>query len=352
LQNYNLKVLLVAHGYILPYKVLFCLWDAGVHNVYVLANRRGTRLRYTRFSRRVILTDTAFDGNEPEKALGEINRHVKNLGIDVVLSGDQFSTRLLTMIQPHLAAKCFPLPDAATYGLLYNKWEFFELCQELHIRCPETRLFESTANLLEKIRSGAIAYPFICKPVDLEASSGIFTIFSEKDLEQIRKIFYTPILVQKFIEGEDIGASVYCENGVIKHFLAHRFQRQIYQTFLNDEIYNAIATIMGSLKVSGVFNFDMRLSPDGGIYYLECNPRFFLKMIMSALAGINFVAAGLGLPTQTRLKDGTFVRMPKAIIVDLLTKLCRISRVDILTMRKLVADPIPLFMRIAKPPKV
>lgn len=352
MQNHNPTVLLVAHAYILPYKVLFCLWDAGVRNVYVLANRRGARLWYTRFSRNVFLTDTNFDGSDPEKALGEINRYVKKLGIDVVLPGDQYSTRLLTMIQHQLATECFPLPDAATYNRLYNKWEFFGLCQQLHIRCPETTLFENTAGLLEKVRLGTIAYPFICKPVDLEASIGVVTILRDKAVEQIKEIHYTPVLVQQFIEGEDIGASVYCENGVIKHFIAHRFERQLYQTFLNDEIYSTIATVMGSLKVSGVFNFDMRLTPEGDIYYLECNPRFFLKIVMSALAGINFVAAGLRLPTPIQLKDGTTVRMPRLVLRDLFTKPYRISREDIRTMGKLVADPITLCLRMAKAPVV
>ena len=37
----------------------------------------------------------------------------------------------------------------------------------------------------------------------------------------------------------------------------------------------------------------MILTPDGAVHYLECNPRFFYKINLSMIAGVNFVAHGL-----------------------------------------------------------
>jgi biotin carboxylase len=337
----SLSVLVVADLYVLPYKVLFCLRDAGIRNVYVLANNRSSRLRYTRFCKQVITTKTNFDCSEIEKSLNQINQYVKKLGIDVVIAGDQHSTRLLTIVQSRVATKCFPLPDEKSYNILYDKWEFRRICKEQDILYPESELVPDIAALLDKIVSKTISYPFICKPIDLEAGNGILKVDEENAFEQIQRLYYNPILIQRFIEGEDIGASVYCEKGIIKNFIAHSFRRQKYYTFLNDEIYNSIAKILDSLGVSGVFNFDMRLSPQGEIYFLECNPRFFIKMIMSALAGVNFVAAGLGLPTRTYVEHGTHVKMPWAFGLTLLTKPHRISRRDIHTLLKMAMDPVP-----------
>lgn len=341
MRTQTLNVLVVADLYVLPYKVLFCLYDAGIRNVYVLANRQSSRLRYTRFCKRVFTTYTHFDGNEIENQTKEINQYVADLGIDVVIAGDQHSTRLLTMAQSQIATKCFPLPDKENYNILYNKWEFQRICQEQDILYPESMLFQNAGRLMDAMRSKTLTYPLICKPLDLEAGNGILKIVEENAFEQVQRIYYGPILAQKFIEGEDIGASVYCEKGIIKNFIAHNFKRQVYHTFLQDEIYNSIARILGNLRVDGVFNFDMRLSSSGEIYFLECNPRFFVKMIMSALAGVNFVAAGLGLPTQPYVKHATDIKMPWSFGLTLFTKPHTISKTDLLALYKLASDPVP-----------
>lgn len=337
----KLNILVVADLYILPYRVLFCLRQAGISNVYVLGNSRSARLRYTRFSKRFFMSKINFDGSDIEGSLNEINRYVKKLAIDIVIAGDQHSTRLMTLIQPRVAAQCFPLPDATSFNMLYNKWDFSKICHEHNVLYPESQLLSSSKALMDNIRSNTITYPIICKPHNLEAGNGILKITEDNALEQAARIYYQPVLVQQFIEGEDIGASVYCEKGVIKNFIAHYFKRQTYHTFLNNRIYDAISKILGSMKVSGVFNFDMRLSLEKEIYFIECNPRFFEKMGMSALAGINFVAAGLGLPTRTHVPHGTKVRMPRVLAFTLFTKPHTISRNDVMTTYKLAVDPVP-----------
>src|ERR1041385_3116285 len=134
----SLCVLVLADLFVLPYKVLFCLRDAGVREVYVLANSKGSRLRYSRFSRRVFLTDTPFDDSDVDRSLSEINDYVHRLAIDVVIPGDQNSTRLLSLGQSRVATRGFPVPDAARFEVLYNKWNFFQLCQQHDVLCPDT----------------------------------------------------------------------------------------------------------------------------------------------------------------------------------------------------------------------
>jgi len=75
-------------------------------------------------------------------------------------------------------------------------------------------------------------------------------------------------------------------------------------------------------NLSGIYNFDMRRDPEGEIYFLECNPRFFFSIAMGMVAGLNLLA--LGLPGQQpidapRVCAPTVVQFPKAMLAALLT---------------------------------
>ena len=110
-----------------------------------------------------------------------------------------------------------------------------------------------------------------------------------------------------------------------------------------------IGKIMRHMGVDGVYNFDMRLTEDGRILYLECNPRFFFKINLSMLAGINFVQAGLsyGDPAKTSLPPQTNVRMPKAIAVTMPTP-WKLTRRDFGALAYLYSDPLPYFREMLR----
>src|SRR5262249_644045 len=150
------------------------------------------KLRYTRFCKRVFLTKVNFGGSDAEGALSEINDYVKRLNIAMVVAGDQDSTHLLTLIQSRIATTCFPLPDAASYRMLYNKWEFLKMCQEQNVLHPESALFSDVASLTSALLSRTPACPMICKPLNLEAGNGILKVTKENALRQLQRIYYRP----------------------------------------------------------------------------------------------------------------------------------------------------------------
>jgi hypothetical protein len=87
----------------------------------------------------------------------------------------------------------------------------------------------------------------------------------------------------------------------------------------------------------------MIAADDGQVYYLECNPRFFYKIDLSMLAGINFVELGLrerAGPELLRVPHGTTVRRPHAV---LRSPRCwaRLTRRDWAAASYAVADPVP-----------
>jgi hypothetical protein len=202
-------------------------------------------------------------------------------------------------------------------------------------------LFSSVEDLGQEINAGTIELPFIAKPLSMDSALGCVTLRRETARKDLALIFYRPILVQELIEGEDIGASVYCKKGEITAFIAHKYRRATYSTFLTDSIYQDIAKLMQVIKGDGVFNFDMRLTPDGQIFYLECNPRFFFKIAMSMLAGINFVSLGLpGHDTFVVPKLSVTIQFPKAMLASL-PRPWLLSKNCWTVLQFLFRDPIP-----------
>ena len=299
-------------------------------------------LRYSAHCKEFALSGRPIDGRLDPDLAREINNCVKKLGIDIVLPGDAASTRSLIAARDLIETKCFPMPGLAEFDTLNNKWEFINICKSLGITCPNTSLFANAEQLGERIQDGSIALPLIAKPLGMDGGRGTITLRQATYQKQLLTIRYRPILVQEIIEGEDIGASVFCEQGEIVTFIAHRYHHATYSTFFDEAIYRDITKLMQRVKVDGVINFDMRLTPKGQVFYLECNPRFFFKIAMSMLAGINFVVPGLGgRPNDfpARLDQPAVVRFPKAMLASLYAP--KELRGSWKVLKFLFSDPVP-----------
>lgn len=308
------RVLVVAALYDLPYRVMECA-AVGDAEVYILGGEGARGLRRSRYCKEFFLSNCIASGMRNEELALEINCLVRDLEIEIVIPADAPSTRTLIASQELIEAPCFPLPPLDVFDLLNDKWAFTELCRTLGIRCPQSRRFADAAELADAVAEGAIAFPIVAKPLSLSGSQGCLVI-DQGDIGRLRAINYRPVIVQEFIPGEDIGASIFARSGEISAFVAHRFDGRAYHTFRGGGVYEDLARLTRHLGLDGVYNFDMRLTSDGGIYYLECNPRFFFKMNMSMAAGIDFV--GHGMPGRrdlaAALPDGTKVLMPNAVI--------------------------------------
>ncbi len=338
------RMLLLSCIYDFSYRVMRCAHEAG-GDVYVLGNVGAKGFRFSRCCEGVFFSDHIIDGGRNEDLALEINWYIHELGIDWLLAGDAPSARSLIANKDLLDARCFPTPTLEQFDELNDKWRFRNLCCELGIACPETWLYPQSGSLLADLEAGKLALPVIAKPLSFDNSRAQVLLLPNDFRHGIKRIRFRPVLAQQFIDGEDIGASVYARDGEIYAFVAHRLANDVYRTFDDRRIYSDILTIVRHLKLSGVFNFDMRLTADNEIYYLECNPRFFFKMDLSMLAGINFVSCGLSdaeLPAP--VPAGVDVRLPKALLRNALWPHRWRSR-DIASLQYLVSDPLPLILQ-------
>jgi predicted ATP-grasp superfamily ATP-dependent carboligase len=272
----------------------------------------------------------------------QINRCVRELEIEMVVAAGSRATRALIASADMVEAPCFPMPNLEQFDFLNNKWKFTNACITHGITCPHSRLFAGRSEVLESFKQGSIKFPAIVKPLSEDGGHGVFRLDASNAASQIERIDYAPVILQDFIEGEDIGASVFCERGQIKAFIANRFRKGVYRTLAASTVFEAFSRILGPMEVDGVYHVDMKLAPDGTIYFLECNPRFYFKIGLSMMAGINFVHCGLEKDACVpfSVQPGTEVKRPWATAICL-PRPWMIGRRDIAMLWSLLSDPIP-----------
>jgi len=342
----TVSVLLLASRFGMPYRVLRCTQAAGTR-VHVLGTIAAAGLRRSRFCTDFALTSLPVDGTYNEALATAINQATQEFGIDVVIAGDAPATRSLITIQSLLRARIFPMPELPDFDVLNNKWAFTQLCQLMHVRSPQTWLLANKTELESFLRANDDGRSFIAKPLSQDSSKGVIRINGHTFGRAATLINYVPILLQEFVEGIDIGASVFCNHGRIEAFIAHHYNRGRYTPISEASIAADLHALLGPLKTNGIFNFDMRQTGNGQIYYLECNPRVFWKISMSMLAGVNFVAQGLsalGLMAPPRQSSApNDVLFPKALVLQAATAPWQLSASSTQALRFLYADPMPYF---------
>jgi len=339
----RLRVLLLATVFGMPYRVLRCIHGAGA-SVYVLGTEGAKGLKSSRFCKDFIVNERTVDGKFDESLAEKINQIIQRAAIDLVIAGDAPCTRSLIAVRDLIVAPCFPMPNLQQFDLLNNKWEFNVFCQSLGISCPTSRAFTSMQDLLRAIDAGDLTYPAIAKPLSMHAGWGVVKLEPATVREQAKTITYQPIVVQEFVEGTDICASVFCRGGEIQAFTGYQYRRGTYTSFSDKGVYEDIRKIVGQLKVDGIVNFDMRRATDGRVFFIECNPRVYWNIATTMLAGLNFIS--LGLPSHVR--DATLqatsqsvVRFPKALALLALHAPWTLGRANWQMLKFLYIDPIP-----------
>jgi len=339
------KVLMIATDFTTPYRVLRCAHAAGAE-VYVLGNAGAKALRFSRYCKKVVVSDSIIHGGRDQALAIEINCVARALGINMVMPADAPSVRAILTMPDLIEVPCFPLPNLQSFDMLNNKWAFAQLCAELNIRHPATWLLPDVPAVAQGIADGTFRHPLVVKALSRCASAGVIVLDGTDTERRLQAINYTPILLQEFILGEDIGASVYARNGKIEAFVAHWLRDGIYSTFCDDGIYSDLEKITSHFGLDGVYNFDMVRISDGSVYYLECNPRFFYKINLSMIAGINFAGLGLrsgDLGETYRTTSATQVRFPKAALRSLISS-GRYKAKDWGLLAYLLSDPWPFLM--------
>ncbi|CAH2598842.1 ATP-grasp domain-containing protein [Rhodovastum atsumiense] len=289
-------VLMVAEQSGIALKVLHCCIGAGLR-VHILGGPQAAHLRHSRYTASFTLTDIPSNGPF-ESFAAAVEDAVQCTGASVVLPGDYWSTRALIRVAPGLRVPVFPLPDARSFDMLAEKWNFYCFCKSIDVPVPQTIWVGDKTCLAAAALGTRFGYPLVVKPTDQGNMDGVVIAHSAADLEQ--RVIGNPgyrygnLIAQSFIPGDDIDCSVLAVDGRV---LAAAVQRRIEDAIVfcdHSMLTNLVGRIVEASRFTGVAHFDARTDlRDGGIRLIECNPRFWASVDAAHWCGLNFVAIGL-----------------------------------------------------------
>jgi biotin carboxylase len=338
--------LMIAFAFTLPYHVMRTAAAAGVR-VHVLGHGASRGLRMSRSCRSYRLSRFVDD---PEILLDEIREIVTRERVDVIFPSDDVSTRLLGALRDRLPVRSTPIPSLPVFDLLNDKWNFTQFCMQNGVRVPEGRLFDNVAGLRRSLVSGELLLPITLKPTNRSGGFGVVHLRDSGDLAVLDAIDYTPILVQRHINGETIGISVLCDHGQV---LAHATQRRDearFQLFADADLLANVTRLAALTGYSGPANFDAVLSDDDGLAYIvECNPRFWYTIYLSMIAGLNFFSLALANPRPDAGEPVTLAGSEIALSWrNTLIRPWRAGRLDWKFVAYNLGDPLAYLLQRAK----
>ncbi|AAU90618.1 hypothetical protein MCA0146 [Methylococcus capsulatus str. Bath] len=334
------SVLLMASNTPFQYRVLRCAAQAGA-SVFILGSKRAKFLALSRYCKGFVPYPRDFVEEDSTELVCIVNDLIYKLGIDYVIPGCGDTTRLLGEIGSRLHARCFPVPPPSVFDTLNDKSKFASLCLDLGMPHPASVLLAGPAELKSMYDSGQLHFPLIAKPVDAYGSEGVVKLEALSVQVNLDKIDYSPILLQEFVEGEDVCISLFCVQGVCKRQVVYKRKRGI--SFIeHDSLSDLAQAVARHLNFDGVICFDARLAPDGkSVYLIECNPRFWYNMDFAMVAGVNFVGLGIDpVGHESRAATKKAFSSPYSLALKVFTP-WRINAQDVAMFRYWLADPIP-----------
>jgi predicted ATP-grasp superfamily ATP-dependent carboligase len=146
-----------------------------------------------------------------------------------------------------------------------------------------------------------LTYPVLLKPLAGGSGSGIRRFENSTELFQAlraRPPETAGCILQTFVPGRDVDCSVLCHAGRI---LAHTIQTSLHprrnpftvggvMAFTpHPTALAAVEKTMAALRWSGIAHLDLREDErDGSVQIVDFNPRYWLTLLGSLAAGINF----------------------------------------------------------------
>jgi hypothetical protein len=314
------KCLILATGSSLQYRTLRCA-AAYFDEAYVLGTAEARPLSLSFACKGFYETPVGKD-HIHDLSIPLINEICSEMRIGHILPSDGATTRYLTVSKSYLDPVCYPVPDTQTFNTLDNKLLFTELCESLDLPCPATHFAENESALLEMASRGDITSPSVAKPLNMFGSFGVTKLVWRSPNDLVGRVTYNPILIQNYIDGIDVSAFFLCKQGTEIASVLYRKNHRQLQFLEMPEIMNACRRINEHFRYDGVLGFDIRISPDGSFYFLECNPRFWYNMHVAHIAGLNFVALGFESRSSAAYPvsiKGVSVMNPKSLLRKIAT---------------------------------
>lgn len=174
----------------------------------------------------------------------------------------------------------------------FDKYKTFEFLKKNNYNFIKSYIDYNDA--ADDIADGILSFPLITKPRKGSGRAGIEIVYNLERLKQICDL-NNDILIQEFINGQEIGADVYVDlisGEVTSIFTKKKLKMRAGETdksvsFKDNVLFQLIAAFAKDFGLKGVNDIDV-FEKEGKYYISEVNPRFGGGYIHAYAAGVNF----------------------------------------------------------------
>ncbi len=188
----------------------------------------------------------------------------------------------------------FVLPEDDMLQRIQHKGDLIALAKKYDVRIPPSWYGDvKDAHTLP----GGLSFPVFIKLPESSGSTGIYRADDEQAYADIIKNLSGKVVIQSFVEGIDYCCCCLLQEGravVIINYKALRTYpfrggTSVYRkTIHNPDIDRMAKRLLMNVGWNGVAELDFRIGPDGKVYLIEVNPRFWGGLNHAVKANADF----------------------------------------------------------------
>ena len=176
--------------------------------------------------------------------------------------------------------------------LAFDKYKMFKYLESNGFKTAKTYIDKST--FYKDLGNNEISFPVFVKPIKGSASINISKVNTKEEIELLFSL-YNDLIIQEFMDGEEIGADVYIDpisQKVVSIFTKEKIKMRAGETdksrsFKDEKLFQLIKQVVE--KIGYVYMIDMDIFKINGEYYIsEINPRFGGGYPHAYESGVNF----------------------------------------------------------------
>ena len=183
--------------------------------------------------------------------------------------------------------------DYELVELALDKYKMFKYLNENGYKTAKSYIDKN--EFYSDLDEGKINFPVFVKPVRGSASINISKISSKKEIDILFEL-YDNLIIQEFLDGQEIGADVYIDpisKKVVSIFTKEKIKMRAGETdksksFKNEKLFKLISELVE--KIGYTYMIDIDIFRINGEYYIsEINPRFGGGYPHAYECGIDFI---------------------------------------------------------------
>lgn len=184
------------------------------------------------------------------------------------------------------------ISDYNPVELAFDKYKMYKYLSTNGYKCAKSYIDKN--EFYKDLEKGNIDFPVFVKPYKGSASININKVNSREEINTLFDL-YDDLLIQEFLDGQEIGADVYIDpisNKVVSIFTKEKIKMRAGETdkarsFKDDKLFGLITELVE--KIGYKYMIDMDIFRIGNEYYIsEINPRFGGGYPHAYEAGVNF----------------------------------------------------------------